>query len=251
MYVRLKHALSTLALEAVRSPKRGAPRTAVAWLVAFCDLCRGERFVLPHGAIATRLRRRRPGLRGGGRTEVQLGTAWHRIVRLGLLNEENGAASLPEPFRPHFPYMNRQGHRAAAVLRALETSSRGQRLRGKAAAVWRGVALFNGGLFFECHEYLEDLWRAAPPEERSFYQGIILIAAGFYHYEKGNLHGARTKLAAGIEKLKPYLPASHGVRLDRWMASLAPWLARIDAGATGVLDTSEIPKIALAFKRAS
>ncbi len=201
MYVRLKHALSTLALEAVTSPARSVERAAVAGLVAFCDRC--------------------------------------------------GGVSLPEPFRPHFPYMNRQVHRTAAVLRALETSRGGPRPRGKAAAIRIGAALFNGGLFFECHEYLEDLWRATPPGDRSFYQGIILIAAGFYHYEKGNLHGARTKLAAGIAKLKPYLPTSHGVRLDRWMASLTPWLARIDAGAAGVLDTSEIPKIVFAFKRAS
>jgi len=64
--------------------------------------------------------------------------------------------------------------------------------------------LLDGGLFFECHEYFEGLWRRAPADERAFYQGIIHIAAGLYHYEKGNAHGARAKLTSGMRMLAAF-----------------------------------------------
>ena len=254
MYVRLKHTLSALALEAVRRRARSAPRAAVGWLLAFCDLAAekgateksaaersaAERnadaaFDLPFSAVAARARRH-----GGGRTG---GLTW--ILQSGLLEKQNGTLSLPAGFHPHFSYMHRQVHRLASALRALAATPRPR--GGKHAIIHKGTALFNAGLFFECHEFFEDVWRAAPPPARAFHQGVILVAAAFYHYEKGNLHGARIKLAQGIKRLEPYLPAAHGVRLDRWLAALAPWRSRIEAGVvTGVLTPSEIPRIPLA-----
>lgn len=246
MYVRLKHTLSALALEAVRRPARRAPRAAVGWLLAFCDLAsekgaeeksaaeKSAAFDLPISAVAARARRRGNGGTGG--------LTW--ILQSGLLEEQNGTLSLPAGFRPHFSYMHRQAHRLASALRAVATRPRP---RGKRAIIHKGAALFNAGLFFECHEFFEDVWRAAPPPARAFYQGVILVAAAFYHYEKGNLHGARIKLAQGIKRLEPYLPAAHGVRLDRWLAALSPFRSRIEAGlVTGVLTPSEIPRIPLA-----
>lgn len=236
MYVRLKHTLSALALEALRRPTRSAPRAAVGWLLAFCDLA-GEKsaaFNLPFSAVAARARQR-----GNGGTD---GLTW--ILQSGLLEKQNDTLSLPAGFHPHFPYMHRQVHRLASALRVLATRPRP---RGKRAIIDKGTALFNAGLFFECHEFFEDVWRAAPPPARAFYQGVILVAAAFYHHEKGNLHGARIKLAQGIKRLEPYLPAAHGVRLDRWLAALAPWRSRIEAGlVTGVLTPSDIPRIPLA-----
>jgi hypothetical protein len=240
MYVRLKHALSALALDAVRSPGRGSASDAVGWLAAFCDAAASAAggdlsapFAVPTAAVAARA-----GPRGRGGTR-----GLQRILDAGLVEQRNTSLVLPAGFRPHFPYMTRQVHRLAEVLRRLAAV---RPLGGQAGGLRRGAALFNGGLFFECHEYFEDIWHTAPGADRAFYQGIILVAAGFYHYEKGNLHGARVKLASGIERLQRYLPASRGVRLDRWLARLAPWLARIDAGRpAGVLSLSEIPKMPL------
>jgi hypothetical protein len=248
MYVRLKHALCTLALEAVRSPAGSASRSAVAWLAAYCDLCGGERFEVSLTKVAALLSRRSDNGT----------TSWQWVAKSELLDHENGTLSLPKGFRPYFPYMDRQVHRLAGVVRTLEASrtasSQSARIPREVEAVWKGIALFNGGLFFECHEYFEGIWRTAPPDEKAFYQGIILIAAGLYHYEKGNLHGARTKLAQGIEKLQAYLPASHGVRLDRWLLSLAPWKARAEAVQPvggGVLKPTDIPRIPFSLMRDS
>ncbi|MDR7486598.1 MAG: DUF309 domain-containing protein [Armatimonadota bacterium] len=241
MYVRLKHALSALALRAIAAPRRSVHRAAVAWLAAFCHLAAGRserglpaerRFVVPLGDVAEAARRL-----GAGRGRRAL----EPLVEAGILQRRGDALALASGFEPHFPYMARQVHRAAGVISGLGAR---RRPRGIPPVVWKGAVLFNGGLFFECHEFLEDAWRAAPPEEKPFYHGIILVAAGFYHLEKGNLHGARTKLAAGINTLRAPPAASYGIRLDRWLPSLARWQARLDAGAgTGVLEVSEIPRI--------
>lgn len=249
MYVRLKHTLSALALEALRRRARRGARNAVAWLASFCDLVTkqaaedtaGEPFVLPPSAVAARARRAGAGAAG-----------LTRVLRAGLLVRHQGGVALPEGFRPHFAYMNRQVHRLAAAIRAMSRATRGGSLRGERATIATGAALFNAGLFFECHEYFETVWRSAPPEDRAFYHGLILIAAGFYHYEKGNLHGARIKLTQGIKALQPYLPEAHGVRLDRWMDALAPWRNLVEAGqVSGVLNPSEIPGIPLIRARAA
>jgi uncharacterized protein len=75
----------------------------------------------------------------------------------------------------------------------------------------RGVALFNGVRYWHAHEAWETLWRAAPDDERDFYQGLILVAAGLLHLQRRNLRGARNKLSEGAAKLAPYEPAYRGI----------------------------------------
>src|SRR6188768_4122705 len=74
-----------------------------------------------------------------------------------------------------------------------------------------GVALFNGVRYWYAHEAWETLWRAAPDEDRDFYQGLIQIAAGLVHLQRRNRRGARNKLQEGLEKLRRYEPAYHGI----------------------------------------
>lgn len=248
MYVRLKHTFSALALEAMRPPARNVARSAVALLVAFCDLVKQQDATdEPAGfdalVSAVQSRARRTGTNAAG---------LRRVLDAGLLTRNDGHLSLPEDYRPHFAYMNRQVHRLAAAIRALDRASRGGGGRDERATILTGVVMFNAGLFFECHEFLEGAWRVAPPADRGFHHGIILIAAAFYHYEKGNLHGARIKLTQGIKALQPYLPHAHGVRLDQWMAALDPWRNLIEAGQLrGVLNPSEIPRIPMTRARAA
>ncbi len=246
MYVRLKHTLSALALEALRPPARNVARSAAAWLVAFCDLVRQQDatdepagFDVPVSAVEARARRTATSAAG-----------LRRVVDARVLVRNDGHLSLPEGYRPHFAYMNRQVHRLAAAIRALNRASRGGGVRDERVTIVTGGVMFNAGLFFECHEFLEAAWRVAPPADRGFYHGIILIAAAFYHYEKGNLHGARIKLTQGIKALQPYLPKAHGVRLDRWMAALDRWRNLIEAGQLrGALNPSEIPRIPMTRAR--
>ena len=74
-----------------------------------------------------------------------------------------------------------------------------------------GIALFNGVRYWHAHEAWETVWRAAPEDEREFYQGLIQVAAGLLHLQRRNPRGAKNKLTEGVAKLRRYEPAHHGI----------------------------------------
>jgi uncharacterized protein len=53
-----------------------------------------------------------------------------------------------------------------------------------------GLALFNAGEFYECHEVLEELWLQATGNERQLLHALIQAAAALLHHQRGNLKGA-------------------------------------------------------------
>ena len=63
----------------------------------------------------------------------------------------------------------------------------------KAEILKLGIGCFNRQEFFDCHEVLEEVWLAEPPEEKPFYQGLIQVAAAFHHYQRGNRRGSIPK----------------------------------------------------------
>ncbi len=64
-------------------------------------------------------------------------------------------------------------------------------LKMKAAAEYaEGIALFNEGRYFECHEAWERLWLRTEGEERAFLHAMIQMAAALHHLERGNMKGA-------------------------------------------------------------
>lgn len=84
------------------------------------------------------------------------------------------------------------------------------RVVDKDQALADGVELFNEERFWECHEELEQAWQPSKGVERDAIQSIILTAAAFVHYQKGEeeiclsiLRRARTKMASakGYEKI--------------------------------------------------
>jgi len=94
-----------------------------------------------------------------------------------------------------------------------------------------GVALFNGARYWHAHEAWETLWRAAPDDERDFYQGLIKVAAGFLHLSRRNRRGARNKLAEGIAHLHRYEPVHRGIGVTELVNKAKEILADLDAGA--------------------
>ena len=75
----------------------------------------------------------------------------------------------------------------------------------------QGVAAFNGGDFFDAHEYWEDLWRDYHLPDKTFVQGLIQLAVGCFHLTNDNLNGARGLLTKCLPKLEPYQPAQRGL----------------------------------------
>ncbi len=88
-----------------------------------------------------------------------------------------------------------------------------------------GIALFNQGRFFECHEAWEEAWKRARGKEKRFYQGLIQAAVAILHAERGNLEGAASLYRKAKEKLAP-LPDEHmGLALGELRAELASFFA--------------------------
>ena len=74
-----------------------------------------------------------------------------------------------------------------------------------------GLEHIRAGRFFEAHEELEIAWRAAVPEERDFYQGLVHVAVAWYQAGRGNTVGATRQLEKGLRRLEPYEPEHRGV----------------------------------------
>ena len=94
----------------------------------------------------------------------------------------------------------------------------------------RGLELFNRGEFFDAHEVLEDVWRAAPAVERKFLQGLIQVAVGLHHHSRGNVIGARSLLARAHRNLSAY-PACHGgIELAELRKQVERWVGALEEG---------------------
>lgn len=94
----------------------------------------------------------------------------------------------------------------------------------------RGLELFNRGEFFDAHEVLEDVWRAAPAAEKKFLQGLIQVAVGLHHHSRGNMAGARSLLARAHRNLSAY-PARHGgIDLAELRSQVERWVGALEDG---------------------
>jgi predicted metal-dependent hydrolase len=93
----------------------------------------------------------------------------------------------------------------------------------------KGIEEFNQGLYFECHETLEEIWLEDHGKDREFYQGIIQIAAGYFKWEQGVLTGAIKLWMSGLQKLERYGPAHLGVELDSFVSGVKENLKQVEA----------------------
>jgi uncharacterized protein len=102
-----------------------------------------------------------------------------------------------------------------------------------------GIKLFNSAEFFEAHEVLEDVWRAAPAAEKRFLQGLIQVAVALHHHSKENRVGARSLLARARRNLSGYPDKFGGIDLKPLLKSLARWQAALEDGRS----TPPLPRI--------
>jgi predicted metal-dependent hydrolase len=94
----------------------------------------------------------------------------------------------------------------------------------------RGIALFNQGEYFECHEVLEEAWTPERGPRRLFLQSLIHMAVGFYHHQRGNPPGALRQLRKGLRKLAAYLPACERVDTERLEREVLRALGEMERG---------------------
>ena len=107
----------------------------------------------------------------------------------------------------------------------------------------RGVQEFNAGLFFECHDTLEEIWRGTRGPARDFLQGLIQISVGLYHLDNRNLLGGRSQLEKGLRKLEPYGSEYLGVEVEGLRREVNVWLERIRAADLPECAVRDLPKL--------
>jgi predicted metal-dependent hydrolase len=87
------------------------------------------------------------------------------------------------------------------------------------------------GRYFEAHEELEDAWRAAPPEERDFFQGLVHVAVAWYQAGRGKPVATASQLEKAARRLGPYVPEHRGVDVADVLAQVGEARARVAGGS--------------------
>lgn len=89
---------------------------------------------------------------------------------------------------------------------------------------------------FHAHEVLEASWKAAPPEERDFWQGLAQLAVGLTHARRGNATGAVTLLRRGAARISPYAGTDpHGVPVAQLTAAVGTLADDIERDGLGTM----------------
>ena len=96
--------------------------------------------------------------------------------------------------------------------------------------ICEGLALLNSAHYFHAHEVLEDVWRAAAPTDRQFFQGLIQVAVALHHHSRGNLAGCKSLLTRAGRNLSGYPDGHLGLDLNSLRRSLAEWQQALDQG---------------------
>ena len=92
----------------------------------------------------------------------------------------------------------------------------------------RGIKLFNEGQFWEAHEAWESAWMPRRgTADADFFKGLVQVAAGCYHYQRRNRHGAEVKWRDGAGFLRPYLPEKEGIDLRSLVGDVEGLLQRL------------------------
>lgn len=102
------------------------------------------------------------------------------------------------------------------------------------ALLTRGLILFNHGAYWHAHEAWEDAWHQCPTHERTFWQGLIMVAAALYKLEqpRGRPHAMRRLLAKANVRLQPWSPSHRRINVR----ALCQDISTLDREASRWLD---------------
>jgi hypothetical protein len=87
-----------------------------------------------------------------------------------------------------------------------------------------GRSEFIAGRFFEAHDIWEEFWHRLHGRDRRYLQGLIHLAVGAYHFENGNLAGARSQFQKAATKLSEYPHGHWGINVRAWTRWIAEFL---------------------------
>jgi predicted metal-dependent hydrolase len=84
----------------------------------------------------------------------------------------------------------------------------------------RGLELIREGRYFEAHEELELIWRAADAAERDFYQGLVHVAVAWYQAGRGRPIATASQLDKAKRRLAAFAPAHREVDVASVLAQV-------------------------------
>ncbi|HET7856719.1 MAG TPA: DUF309 domain-containing protein [Gaiellaceae bacterium] len=73
------------------------------------------------------------------------------------------------------------------------------------------MELARAGEYFAAHEAFEDAWRAAEPDERDFFQGLVHVVVAWYQAGRGRRPGCERQLEKATRRLVAFAPKHRGV----------------------------------------
>jgi len=74
------------------------------------------------------------------------------------------------------------------------------------AALRRGLEHFRAHDYFAAHDDWEEVWRDLSGQRRMFWQAMIQLVVGAYHYTNGNLRGCRGQWQKARQKCVDLAP---------------------------------------------
>lgn len=86
------------------------------------------------------------------------------------------------------------------------------------------IGLFNDADWYACHDGFEELWHETAGPLRPVLQGILQLAVGQLHLERGNRRGATILTGEGLGRLQNCPPEALGLDLEALRASGRRWL---------------------------
>ena len=107
-----------------------------------------------------------------------------------------------------------------------------------------GLDSFNKHLFYDAHEYWEDLWSDYRLKDAKFIQGLIQLSVGYFHITNLNINGARGLFNKCLPKFELYRPNQRGVDIENIINSVKRSLENLDEiDNISDFDWSIVPKI--------
>ena len=102
----------------------------------------------------------------------------------------------------------------------------------------RGVALFNDGEYFACHEVWEELWKRSEDADRPALQGLIQAAVAILHAECGNYRGAQSVYRKAMRNLANVPDDFLGLWLADFRSALEAFFAQLAASGPDASEAS-------------
>jgi predicted metal-dependent hydrolase len=104
-----------------------------------------------------------------------------------------------------------------------------------------GVAAFNRGEWYGCHDDFEAVWHETQGRLRPVLQGILQIAVAHHHLEGGNQRGATVLLGEGLGRLAAAESCELGLDIQKLQQTSLQHFCALQQGSS--LDPLSLPRL--------